>query len=178
MPPYEILYISELSPTTSPATIAEILVQARKQNKLNGITGLLLFDGEHFIQVLEGDREEVLAVMSRIESDARHSGVKRLHEGFIAQRQFQCFGIGYWYVEDESRVLHLGKLSGRAAMDELLARRGEFDVESDTPLFSVPAPKPVESPTRSDAMAFRQKLYRVTATAPFPRTSRNFTNQW
>ncbi len=141
------------------------MVQARQQNKLNGITGLLLFDGEHFVQALEGDHEDVVAAMKRIENDERHSGVRRLHEGFIAQRQFQRFAIGYWYVEDESRVLRLGNLWGRAAMDELRARRMEFDVESDAPLFSVPAPKPVESPTRSDAMTFRQKLYRLTAQA-------------
>lgn len=178
MPPYEILYISELSPATIPTTIAEILVQARKQNKLHGITGLLLFDGEHFVQVLEGDHEVVVAAMNRIEKDDRHFGVKRLHEGFIAQRQFQCFGIGYWYVEDESRVLSLGKLRGRAAMDELRARRIEFDVESDAPLFSVPAPKPVESPTPADAMAFRQTLYRATAPAQLPHMSINVINQW
>lgn len=130
MPFYELLYISELSPDTSPATIGEILVQTRTRNKLNGITGLLLFDGEHFVQVLEGERADVTALMQRIERDDRHFGVTRLHEGFVDARYFQNFGVGYWYVEDESRVMQLRGLRGQAAMDELKSRRGEFDVES------------------------------------------------
>ena len=88
MPTYELLYISELSPETPPTSIADILTQARQVNKAKGITGLLLFDGEHFIQVLEGSREDVLEAMERIENDHRHCRVKRLHESFIGQRQF------------------------------------------------------------------------------------------
>lgn len=130
MPFYELLYISELSPDTSPATIGEVLVQTRKNNKSNGITGLLLFDGEHFVQVLEGERANVTALMQRIERDERHFGVTRLHEGFGETRNFQNFGVGYWYVEDVSRVMQLRELRGQAAMDELRARRAEFDVES------------------------------------------------
>lgn len=155
MPPYELLYISELSPATPATSIAEILTQARKVNKLNGITGLLLFDGEHFIQVLEGGREDVLETMNRIESDHRHCGVKRLHESFIGQRQFQSFGVGYWYVEDESRALHLGRLRGRAAMAELRAHRVEFDVKSDGPLFAIPNAKSAGLSLRYESMAYR-----------------------
>jgi hypothetical protein len=125
---YELLYISELSPVTSSASIGEILVQARARNKSNGITGLLLFDGEHFVQVLEGEPAAVMALMGRIESDKRHFGVTRLHEGFIAGRHFQNFAVGYWHFEEESRVLQLRALRGQAAMDELKSRRSEFDV--------------------------------------------------
>ena len=153
MPPYEILYISELSLATSLTSIAEILAQARKKNKLNGITGLLLFDGAHFIQVLEGDHDDVVAVMSRIENDDRHVGVQRLHESFVPQRQFQSFSVGYWYVEDESRALRLGKLRGRAAMAEIRARRMEFDLESDPPLSTVPTPNPEASRMRFESIA-------------------------
>ena len=159
MPPYEILYMSELSPATSLTGVAEILAQARNQNKLLGITGLLLFDGQHFIQVLEGHHESVAAVMSRIENDDRHFGVNRLHESFMPQRQFQCFGTGYWYVEDVSRVLHLGKLRGRAAMAELRSHRVEFDVESDAPLFSVATPKTEALRMRYDLAAPRLNQY-------------------
>ena len=127
---YELLYLSELSPTTSASTIAEIVVQARIHNKANGITGLLLFDGEHFIQSLEGERDDVLALMSRIERDNRHLNITLLHQEFVEARQFLNFSMGYWYVEDESSIVKLRGLRGQAAMDELRSRRGEFDVES------------------------------------------------
>ena len=129
VPFYELLYVSELSAAASPTAIAEILVQARTQNKLNGINGLLLFDGEHFVQALEGSRENVMALMHRIERDERHFGITRLHEGLVKSRHFQNFAVGYWYVEDEPRVMQLRQLRGQAAMDELRSRRNEFDVE-------------------------------------------------
>ena len=127
---FELLYLSELSPTTSASAIAELVVQARLHNKTSGITGLLLFDGEHFIQSLEGEQVDVMALMNRIECDDRHFHVTHLHKGFLETRQFQNFAMGYWYIEDESSIMKLRGLRGQAAMDELRSRRGEFDVES------------------------------------------------
>ncbi len=130
VPLYELLYISELSPDTSPTTIGEILVQTRTRNKLSGITGLLLFEGEHFVQVLEGEQRDIVALMRRIECDDRHFCVTRLHEGCVESRRFHNFGVGYWHYDDETSVAKLRELRGPAAMDELRSRRAEFDVES------------------------------------------------
>ena len=127
---FELLYLSEISATTSASAIAELVVQARLHNKTRGITGLLLFDGEHFIQSLEGEQVDVMALMNRIECDDRHFNVTHLHKGLVATRQFQNFAMGYWYIEDESSVMKLRGLRGQAAMDELRSRRREFDVES------------------------------------------------
>ncbi len=130
VPFYQLLYTSELSPATSPKVIAEIIVQARTYNIGRGITGLLLFDGAHFVQVLEGERDDVIALMQKIEHDHRHFAVTRLHEGSVEARHFQTFSLGYWYFEDESRVMKLREMRGHAAMEELRSRHLEFDVAS------------------------------------------------
>lgn len=68
--------------------------------------------------------------MHRIERDQRHLRVTRLHEGFVETSQFQTLGVGYWYVEDKSRVMQLRELHGHGAKDELRQGRAERDVES------------------------------------------------
>lgn len=56
--------------------MAEIVAAARAHNELHDITGLLLFDGEHFVHTIEGEHAAVAALMARIWADRRHRDVK------------------------------------------------------------------------------------------------------
>lgn len=49
-----------------------ILAASQRNNEKAGVTGALLFDTVWFIQILEGEREAVSAVLRRIMSDERH----------------------------------------------------------------------------------------------------------
>jgi Sensors of blue-light using FAD len=126
---FQILYISDLSEHTSAAQTSDVLASARTRNAERNITGVLLFDGAHFVQLLEGDHGAVTALMQRIDADARHRNIIVLHTGVTEKRRFLNFGAGYWYVDDESQsAAILRSLSGHDALQTVLSRSAEFDV--------------------------------------------------
>ena len=79
------LYISTAPPLGREAVDA-ILATSARNNPARGITGLLLFNGRNFLQLLEGDESEIATLMERINADARHSGVSVLDRRGIDAR--------------------------------------------------------------------------------------------
>lgn len=61
---------------------------ARELNALDGITGLLVFNGTHFLQIVEGAREAVDELLERLRRDPRHTGLEVRDQLRIAQRSF------------------------------------------------------------------------------------------
>lgn len=58
-----------------------ILATCARKNASEGITGLLLYNGRNFLQLLEGDKVALDTLMSSIEVDPRHAGVVMMHKG-------------------------------------------------------------------------------------------------
>jgi hypothetical protein len=79
------LYIST-APTLPREEVEAILSASARNNPARGITGLLLFNGRNFLQLLEGEETEVAALMDTITADPRHSGVSVLDRRGIDQR--------------------------------------------------------------------------------------------
>ena len=61
---------------------------AREVNALEGISGLLVFNGTHFLQVVEGAPQAVDELLDRLRRDPRHSAVEVRDEREIAERSF------------------------------------------------------------------------------------------
>lgn len=68
--------------------LSGILLDARKNNIRDGITGALICRHDIYLQLLEGPRKEVDAVIERIDRDDRHVGMKILLSEAIEQRLF------------------------------------------------------------------------------------------
>jgi Sensors of blue-light using FAD len=81
----QFLYIST-APTLPREEVESILATSARNNPERGITGLLLFNGRNFLQLLEGEESEVAGLMERITQDPRHSGVSVLDRRAIAER--------------------------------------------------------------------------------------------
>jgi hypothetical protein len=79
------LYIST-APTLGREEVDAILAASARNNPARGITGLLLFNGRNFLQLLEGEEGEVAALMDTITADPRHSGVSVLDRRGITAR--------------------------------------------------------------------------------------------
>jgi hypothetical protein len=62
--------------------------QARHLNALDGITGLLMFDGTRFLQIVEGTEEAVDDLVERLRRDPRHSGFEIRDERMVGSRSF------------------------------------------------------------------------------------------
>jgi hypothetical protein len=81
-------YTSLASLDLSSEDIEAILRTARTANALDGITGLLVFNGTHFMQVVEGAPNAIDDLLDRLRRDPRHSGVEIRDERAINERFF------------------------------------------------------------------------------------------
>lgn len=79
------LYIST-APSLSREEVDAILASSARNNPERGITGLLLYNGRNFMQLLEGDEQTLVALMSRISNDPRHAGVSVLSRKEASER--------------------------------------------------------------------------------------------
>ena len=70
------------------AELGRLFSAARSHNKRRQITGALLLLGDCFVQTLEGDEDEVQALLARIEADPRHDSLEVLETGLVDGRVF------------------------------------------------------------------------------------------
>jgi blue light- and temperature-responsive anti-repressor len=71
----------------------KILEATARHNMERGITGALIFDWDHFLQVLEGDPEKVNQTFIAIAQDRRHKHVMLTEAGPIDARAFSCWSM-------------------------------------------------------------------------------------
>ena len=129
-----LLYASRAaSPLTAPVVDA-ILAQSRDHNPKLGITGMLCYSDDLFLQVLEGGRDEVCELFNTIVRDDRHKNVRILSFEEIPERRFGAWTMGHVNIARvnpslllkyaERPVLDPFACSGRASLallDELIA---------------------------------------------------------
>jgi hypothetical protein len=107
---YELLYTSELAIEESPSCVAGIVRVSRANNLLNAITGLLVFDGLHFCQYLEGSREAVLKLVDTIAKDTRHILFAVHEQGEKScTRRFAEWSMAYALSQDEQMIPDLAR---------------------------------------------------------------------
>jgi hypothetical protein len=92
---YSIVYHSTGSPDLTAKDISSILENAREFNKINGITGCLIYHNHMFIQALEGDRTIIEELYLHVKKDKRHSDVKPLYQDFISERKFNIWNMAF-----------------------------------------------------------------------------------
>jgi hypothetical protein len=98
---YELVYCSLAQPGLSPENISAILKTSIENNAKNNITGCLLYYNQEFVQILEGEHETIRKLFSKIEDDARHSGVILLAEGEKEKRVFSNWSMAYHKLSDK-----------------------------------------------------------------------------
>lgn len=77
---YNLVYCSRATPDVDDAVVQDIIATARRRNPEHGVTGLLVFGSGIFFQWLEGPRDNVTALMSRLRIDSRHDSIVLLSE--------------------------------------------------------------------------------------------------
>lgn len=91
----ELIYTSLAEGKSNADDVQAILASSERNNIATNITGLLLFDGERYIQVLEGDVEDVDGLFVTISEDFRHHSLELLHKGEITGRSFETWRMAY-----------------------------------------------------------------------------------
>lgn len=81
--------------------VALILEESQRSNAKRQITGFLLYNGRNFLQLLEGDVEDLSRLMRKIEADSRHSGVSILEDIAIAERACPDWNMHHIRIADD-----------------------------------------------------------------------------
>jgi hypothetical protein len=84
----QLVYVSNRKANCTIAEIENILKSCKKHNAPRDITGVLLYSQTKFIQYLEGDAKEILALYERIKEDPRHERTVMVSYGPIKERLF------------------------------------------------------------------------------------------
>lgn len=92
---FQIVYVSTSSWAMSFEDLNAILDASRRNNRRNGVTGMLLHLDRGFLQVLEGPKEAVMTIFEQIKSDPRHHGVRLLLQQEIDGRLFEEWTMGF-----------------------------------------------------------------------------------
>lgn len=81
-------YTSRARLDLSSGDLADIHETARHLNALDGITGLLVFDGTRFLQIIEGSQDAIDNLVGRLRADPRHSAFEIRDERTVGERSF------------------------------------------------------------------------------------------
>jgi len=91
MPLRAIAYVSQAKPDLSDQRLRTLVEDAARFNKLAGVTGVLLHDGQRFLQYIEGPPDGIDSVYERILQAGSHVDIVELARSRLGQRQFP-----YW----------------------------------------------------------------------------------
>ena len=90
-----LIYVSTaVGPVTTSVT-GTILRSAQAHNARNGISGVLCQGQGLYVQVLEGERNQVEALYARILRDKRHDNVVRLQDEDIQGRRYGSWAMAH-----------------------------------------------------------------------------------
>jgi hypothetical protein len=102
-----LVYYSQRNPSER-LDVAELLAACQRNNARNNITGMLHYNGDHFLQVLEGGRAEVSAIYHRIARDPRHSNIILIAATDVRERLFPVWSMGlHEGMSEPTRVIFL-----------------------------------------------------------------------
>ena len=102
---FQLVYVSSANKDFSDNELRDLLDQARERNKRRSVTGMLLYAGGNFIQVLEGSKEDVMAIYQSVEKDPRNSGNIVYEQREVPERMFSGWWMGYRKLSEQGSNL-------------------------------------------------------------------------
>lgn len=97
---YQIQYTSACVEGLTEAQLLRLVIRFRIANNEIGITGILVYNEGVFFQIIEGEKDDVIALYSRILTDTRHTNIVKLIEAPLAERTFKKWSLAYVNRED------------------------------------------------------------------------------
>jgi hypothetical protein len=95
------IYCSQANVDFSPEELISLLELSRVNNQASGLTGMLLYSSQSFLQMLEGDPAALEETYARITADGRHVNLRLLMNIDVPARLFPDWTMGFEHVDDE-----------------------------------------------------------------------------
>ncbi len=96
---FHIAYVSSAVTEFTKPQLRELLTRSQENNGRMEITGLLLYGGGNFMQVVEGPEASVRALYDIVCKDPRHKDIYTLLEEPLAQREFPDWSMAFHDLE-------------------------------------------------------------------------------
>ena len=90
-----LIYVSTSVKLLNDEELLDILKISRENNSSKEVTGLLLYKGGNFMQVLEGPDDAVNGIFEKIKNDPRHKDVSVISREQIQSRQFPAWEMAF-----------------------------------------------------------------------------------
>lgn len=100
-------YASRANPDVSAKDFNEILKQAQENNAANGITGMLTFNKDYFLQTIEGPRAQINRLLYGLIADQRHYDLQLLETREIKHREWAKWSMNYASPTEENAAVYL-----------------------------------------------------------------------
>ncbi len=88
-------YASRANPDVSAKDFNEILQQANENNAENGITGMLIFNKNYFLQTIEGPRAQINRLLYSLIADTRHHDLQVIETREVKHRDWAKWSMNY-----------------------------------------------------------------------------------
>jgi hypothetical protein len=90
-----ITYLSQATSNFSSIDLINLLQQCHLNNPKRGLTGLLIFGNNTFLQTIEGKKTIVEELIEKISKDKRHTKFQILSKQSIDNRQYSNWAMGF-----------------------------------------------------------------------------------
>jgi len=98
------IYVSRAARAFSPNEVLSLCSSFASANARRDVTGVLLYVGDHFFQVLEGWPDDLPALIEAIRNDPRHVDFRTVLEEPLAQRLFASWSMGLINTGDQYQL--------------------------------------------------------------------------
>ncbi|MGI4832592.1 MAG: BLUF domain-containing protein [Janthinobacterium lividum] len=112
---HHLIYLSRATTAFDDQQLQQLLLEARARNQTLGITGILLYGQQQFLQVLEGEPAPVQALYAHIRQDPRHRDVTLYADKEITHRAFEGWAMAY-HPQDPQQFQHFAGLISPAEL--------------------------------------------------------------
>ncbi|MBB4796866.1 hypothetical protein HNP32_000580 [Brevundimonas bullata] len=136
MPLHRALYVSDAvgDAATSLLILAEILGESERNNRRDGLTGVLMRHDGRFLQAIEGHRADVDRLLDRLRADPRHENLRLLSDQDVPARLFPAWPMTLAQMTPEA-----ARILNGAALDELSPHRAEALLTTAAQALPIPA---------------------------------------
>ncbi|MEM8955937.1 MAG: BLUF domain-containing protein [Verrucomicrobiota bacterium] len=99
---YRVVYMSEATEPFSDPELDRLLEHARVNNRSLGISGILLYEDNMFLQMIEGPARSIIKLYGTIRKDPRHKNIVTISEGDAIERQFGQWTMAHYKIESDN----------------------------------------------------------------------------
>jgi hypothetical protein len=88
-------YVSRAAAPMTQEALLSLLQQCLTNNEASGVTGMLLYGNDTFLQVLEGEEAVLDGVVAKIQKDPRHAAIHFLYRKPVERRQYEGWSMDF-----------------------------------------------------------------------------------